>query len=102
MKLTIRRGGGIAGIVAQTELDAQVLPEPAAQAFAGEIARANLHDQIAEPPAKQWPDGQLYEISLKEAGPPVTCFYTDESLPENVRLLLAWVDGRPERIESIE
>ncbi len=102
MKLTIRRGGGIAGIVAQTELDAQVLPEPAAQAFAGEIARANLHDQVAEPPATQWPDGQLYEISLKEAGPPVTCFYTDESLPENVRLLLAWVDGRPERIESIE
>ncbi|MFC8302863.1 protealysin inhibitor emfourin [Specibacter sp. NPDC057265] len=103
MKLTIRRGGGLAGIVAQTELDAQKLPQPAAEAFAGEVARAELQLQPPPPPppASRWADAQLYEISLEEAGPPVCVHFTDETLPENVRQLMAWVDGRPERTESI-
>lgn len=104
MKLTIRRGGGLAGVVAQTELDAQTLPKPAAEAFAGEVARAKLDAQptSAPPPASRWPDAQLYEISLEQAGQPVSVYYTDETLPEPVRELVAWVDGRPERVESIE
>lgn len=102
MKLTIRRGGGFAGITTQTELDAQALPTPAAEAFAGEVARANLQVQPESPPARSWPDAQLYEISLEETEAPVSVHYTDENLPENVRQLVAWVDGRPERVESIE
>ncbi|MFQ4147723.1 protealysin inhibitor emfourin [Arthrobacter sp. LAPM80] len=102
MKLTIRRGGGIAGMVTQTELDAQTLPEPAARDFAGAVARAHLALQAAEPPARNWPDALLYDIALEETGAPVSVHYTDATLPEDVRLLVAWVDGRPERVESIE
>lgn len=102
MKLTIRRGGGLAGMVAQTELDDRSLPKTDAEAFAGEVARANLHEQPEPPAARPWPDAQLYEILLEAAGPPISLHYTDETLPESVRLLVAWVDGRPERVESIE
>lgn len=102
MKLTVRRGGGIAGIVARTELDANVLPPPDAAAFTAEVNRARLQE-LPDPPATSGrPDAQLYDISLEETGQPFSLHYTDESLPEDVRRLLAWVDGRPERIESIE
>ncbi|MHA7270927.1 protealysin inhibitor emfourin [Arthrobacter sp. HLT1-20] len=102
MKLTIRRGGGLAGMVTRTELDGQALPKTAAEDFAGVVARANLALQPATPPARNWPDALLYDISLEQTGPPVSVHYTDETLPETVRQLLAWVDGRPERVESIE
>ncbi len=101
MKLTIIRGGGIAGIVARTELDEQALPTLAAKDFAGEVDRANLI-KPPPPPGQPRPDTQLYEINLEWAGPSVTVRYTDDSLPEGVRLLVAWVDSRPERVESIE
>lgn len=101
MKLTIRRGGGLAGVVSQTELDAETLPHTAAEAFAGAVARANLAGQPVPAPARDWPDAQLYEISLEGNEAPVSVFYTDENLPETVRTLMAWVDGRPERVESI-
>lgn len=105
MKLTVLRGGGIAGIVARTELDAGALPPPDADAFAGAVARAGLPDlqepQEQAPPTAR-PDAQLYEICLEGAGQSAFLRCTEESLPENVRQLLAWVDSRPERVESIE
>lgn len=102
MKLTIIRAGGIAGIVARTELDQQALPTSAAKDFAGEVRRAKLVEQAPPPPDRPRPDTQLYEINLEWTGPAVTVRYTDDSLPEGVRLLVAWVDNRPERVESIE
>ncbi len=102
MKLTIRRGGGIAGMVARTELDAAALPEPAAEAFAAALHSPGMQKPPAPPPARPWPDAQLYELSLEGAESPLTVHFTDQNLPEDVRQLLAWVDGRPERVESIE
>lgn len=102
MKLIIIRAGGIAGIIARTELDAQSLPKSAAQAFAGEVARANLDAQPPPPPKSPRPDTQLCEINLEQAGPTITVRYPEDSMPEDVRLLVAWVDSRPERVESIE
>lgn len=102
MKLTIRRGGGIAGIVARTELDQNALPKPDAETFAGQVERARIRERNDAPATTPWPDSQLYEITLEESGPPVNVHFTDETLPEDVSRLLAWVDARPERIESIE
>ncbi|WP_449372050.1 protealysin inhibitor emfourin [Arthrobacter psychrolactophilus] len=102
MRVTILRGGGLPGIVARTELDAAALPKSAARAFASEVARANLGECPAPPTANPWPDAQLYELRVEESGPTINVRYTEQSLPERVRLLVAWVDGRPERVESIE
>ncbi len=102
MKVVIVRGGGVAGLTARTELDSGALPKSAAKTLAGELARANL-DDVPEPPGTvSWPDAQLYEISVEGRERSITVHFTDESMPENVRLLMAWVDSRPERIESIE
>ncbi|ALO67883.1 hypothetical protein AS189_17110 [Arthrobacter alpinus] len=101
MKLIIFRGGGFAGMVARTELDAKSLPRDDAKTFASEIARANLRDEPPPVPEKSWPDAQHYELCLEESGPTLNVRYSEESLPEDVRLLMAWVDGRPERVESI-
>lgn len=102
MKLIISRGAGFAGMVARTELDATSLPRDDAKTFATEIARANLHDVPPPPTEQPWPDAQLYEICLEGSGPTINVHYTEQSLPEDVRLLVAWVDGRPERVESLE
>ncbi len=102
MRLIILRGGGLAGIVARTELDAQALPKSEAKTFASEIARANLDEQLPPPPVSPAPDSQLYEINLERTRSSISVRYTEQSLPEEVRLLVAWVDSRPERVESIE
>lgn len=102
MKLIIIRAGGIAGITARTELDAQALPKSAVKTFVGEVERANLDEPPPPPPKNLRPDTQLYELNLEQAGPTLTVRYTDDSMPEHVRLLVAWVDSRPEKVESIE
>jgi hypothetical protein len=102
VKLTIRRGGGIAGIVARTELDTSDLPLPAAETFAAQMNQSGLRESGEPPAAVRRPDDQLYEISWEEPGRQGSRRYSEESLPEGVRQLIAWVDGRPERTESIE
>ena len=102
VKVTIVRGGGIAGIVARTELDAGRLPKAAAKTVADELARASLRYLPEPAAARKLPDAQLYEISVENAEESVRARFTDEALPENVRLLMAWVDSRPERVDSIE
>lgn len=102
MKLTIRRGGGIAGLVARTELDASDLPPPAAEMFAAHMDRSGLRTSGEPPAAVRRPDDQLYDLSWEEAGHTGSRRFSESNLPEGVRQLLAWVDGRPERIESIE
>lgn len=102
MKLTIRRGGGIAGILARTELDTSDLPLPDAETFAAQMDQSGIRESGEPPAAGRGPDAQLYEISWDEAARQYSRRYSEESLPEGVRQLIAWVDGRPERIESIE
>ncbi len=102
MKVTIVRGGGFSGLVSRTELDAQKLGSSAAQTLASEVARAKLDEQPAPAPARRWPDAQSYELCVEDAGSAVHVRYTDATMPEPVRLLLAWVDARPERTDTLE
>ncbi|GAA2196212.1 hypothetical protein GCM10009849_00450 [Sinomonas flava] len=118
VKLTIRRGGGISGIVTRTELDTAALPDPVAEDLVGEVQRAGLQDLPAPhhevrapegqrespaPTAARQPDSQLYEIFVEGLGAaPFSARYTDESLPEQVRHLMELIDARPERTDSVE
>jgi hypothetical protein len=102
VKLTIRRGGGIAGIVARTELDTSDLPPPAAEAFAAHMDQSGLREAGEPPAADRRADDQLYDLSWEESGQTGSRRFSESNLPEGVRQLLAWVDGRPERLESLE
>ena len=103
LKLTITRGGGLAGLTRQTELASDALPDDEA---------ANLHDQVAgaewlqEDAAREAPTGHpdemSYEVTVEEQGQTTTRRFTEQTLPESLRSLIAWVDSRPEHSQSIE
>jgi len=106
MKLEIVRAGGLAGVATRTELDADALDAEAAASFAGRVRESGLLARPPQPPergaAPRHPDELLYELTAQEQGHAHTQRYAEAELPEDVRELIAWVDGRPERSEAIE
>jgi len=102
MRLSVRRGGGFAGFVTRTDLDAEALPATDAVALAAEVDRAGLRTLSDAHGTRTWPDSLLYDISLTDQAQEFRFHCSEESLPEGVRGLIAWVDARPERVESIE
>jgi hypothetical protein len=103
VKVTIVRGGGVAGFVTRTELNTDALSRQDAEALAHEVAKAGIQD-LREPPAmgSRHPDSLLYEIVLEDDGDRRTLRFSEETLPEEVRSLVAWIDSRPERTDSVE
>jgi hypothetical protein len=109
MKLEIVRGGGLAGIATRTELDANVLDAEAAEGFTSRVREARVLSSSSEPRERasgrepeRHPDEMLYELTAQDGGRTQTLRYAESQLPEDVRQLIAWVDGRPERSEAIE
>jgi hypothetical protein len=100
VRLSIVRGGGIAGVARRTELSSDALPEDAARALE---ARASAVVPVAggTAPART-PDEMLYEVCVERAEGTTTARYTDTTLPEDVRALIAWADARPERTDALE
>jgi emfourin len=94
VKVSIVRGGGLAGVPLRTELDAEWLP-PDAQAE----LRAGAHavtDTAGAPPPRM-PDETTYAIDVEDDDGRVrTAGYSELTLPEDVRRLIAFVDERPE------
>jgi hypothetical protein len=94
VKLTITRGGGLGGIPATTVLDGARLSPGDARRLGEEV-----HAIVpADPPARRLPDETLYRLTVAD-GEPVEASYTDQTLPEDVRRLIAWVDEHPQREE---
>jgi hypothetical protein len=103
LKLTIVRGGGVAGLTRQTELASETLPPPEAAKLGELIESAELlgssGSQETPPPAHA--DETSYEVRVEQQGRTTTRRFTEQTLPEPVRLLIAWVDSRPQRRSSI-
>jgi hypothetical protein len=101
LKLTITRGGGLAGITRQTELASDALPDDDAATLHDQVAGAEwLHEEAREAPGVH-PDEMSYEVTVEHEGRTTTQRFTEQTLPESLRSLIAWVDGRPERSQSI-
>ena len=102
MKLTVVRGGGLAGLASQAELSADALPPAEAAKLselvdgAGLLAEAEPREA---PPAH--PDEMSYEVSVEQEGHARTLRFTEQTLPDSVRSLIEWVDSRPEHRKSI-
>ncbi|HEY1278747.1 MAG TPA: protealysin inhibitor emfourin [Acidimicrobiales bacterium] len=101
MKVTVVRGGGIAGMTTRTQLDSNALPAGEAQTLSSFVQGAALGEQAKTPPATT-PDDLLYEISVEDAGTQVTQRFSEGSLPEDIRQLVQWIDSRPERSFGVE
>ena len=97
MLVTIARAGGLAGLVRETTLDSASLP-PAAAARLRELFEALSRDPPT-PPAG--PDELRYELTVVDGDAIWTLRTTDAGLSEEERLLIAFVDDRDERIDSV-
>jgi len=102
LKLTILRGGGLAGITRQTELASEALPPNEATKLHELVEGAGLLGEAAPreaPPGH--PDEMSYEVIVEHEGQARTQRFTEQTLPDPVRRLIASIDSRPERSQSI-
>ena len=95
MLVTIVRAGGLAAFIRQTELDSAELSADAAATLRALVAAL---EQAALPPSPR-PDELLYELTVDGE---LIVRATEQSLSESARLLIGFVDGCPERVDSVE
>ena len=98
MKLSVVRGGGLAGIVTQTELVSDDLSPEDAKTLHEKVRDAGvfeLHEAPPSPPSH--PDELSYELTAEHEGRTHTVNLTESTMPEPVRSLIAWSDSVPER-----
>jgi hypothetical protein len=102
LKLTIVRGGGLAGISRQTELASEELPPDEATKLHELVDGAGLLEEDAPREAlPAHPDELSYEVIVEHEGEARTLRFTEQTLPDPVRRLIASIDSRPERRQSI-
>jgi hypothetical protein len=102
LKLTIVRGGGLAGLTRETELASDALPDDEAATLHELVAGAESGcEEVSRDAPSVLPDEMSYEVSVEDEGQTTTRRYTEQTLPESLRSLIAWVDSRPERRQSI-
>jgi hypothetical protein len=92
--VSIIRGGGMAGIATRTQLASDALPQDAGRRLC-ELASAVAP---ADDAGGRHPDETLYKVEVNG----MIAIYTETTLPEPVRALIAFVDERPERQDALE
>jgi hypothetical protein len=94
VKVSIIRGGGMAGIATRTQLASDELP-PAEGKRLEQLAAA-VTPASADSGASH-PDETLYKVEVNG----VTATHTETTLPEPVRALIDYVSERPERRDGL-
>jgi hypothetical protein len=103
MKLSVVRGGGLAGIVTQTELVSGDLSPEDAKTLHEKVRNAGVFELPEAPaPPPSHPDEPSYEVTVEHEGRTRTVNLTESTLPEPVRSLIAWTDSVPERKTRIK
>lgn len=102
MKLAIVRGGGIGGLSTRTEVSSERLSPADATTLADKVEQAGVMT-MPEPPlaGPLHPDELLYALEVEDRGRARTLRFSEGTLPEPVRGLVAWVDSRPERQDRV-
>ncbi len=101
MKVTIVRGGGIAGISTTTSLQSTALSPERARELEQKVRDAGLlgaggadaGSSPAPASAPPHPDDLLYSITVEADGGERTARFTDSALPPAVRSLVEWIDS---------
>ena len=101
MKVSVVRGGGVAGIATRTELSASALPDKDARTFRELVRDAALKEHHGSS-GRTGPDRTLYEVALDDGETVVRSRFSDDDIPDGVRRLVEWIDRRPERSRSRE
>ena len=101
MRLSVVRGGGIAGIARHTAVSTDALSAGDAQTLRAKVEEAGLFGLSDDLPDHAQPDDLLYELTVEDADRVHTVRLTESTLPEGVRTLIAWVDSVPGAEDTI-
>ncbi|HEX8068055.1 MAG TPA: protealysin inhibitor emfourin [Thermoleophilaceae bacterium] len=102
MKVSVVRGGGLAGLVTRTAVEADALDPEHAGELRSRVERAGVLDMPEEPPAgERGPDELAYSLTVEADGRERTVRMPEHALPDSVRELIDWIDAVPGREESI-
>jgi hypothetical protein len=97
MKISVVRGGGLAGMVKRTELASDALSAEDAETLHRKVEQAGLLESLEAPQAEPaHPDELTYEVTVEREGRQHTVRATESEMPEAVRALVNWTDSRPE------
>jgi hypothetical protein len=96
MKVSVVRGGGVAGLTSRVRLAAAALPGEDAKALEGRVRESRLLTMPEPPrPPTSHADQLLYAVSVDDGENERTLQFSDETMPEEVRSLIEWVDSHP-------
>ena len=101
MRVSVVRGGGVAGITTRTTVTGDDLPAHDVDTMSRLVQRAGVRRAAPAGPAEGRADQQLYEIEVVDDSAAVSVRFGEEDLPREVRELVAWIDGRPERTREL-
>ena len=94
MRVTVVRSGGFAGLARTTSVDGGALPQAERDELTGLVGGARFFTLPAALPAPA-PDRFRYRITVEEDGGRTHTVVVDEAaMPEGVRELVGWVEGR--------
>lgn len=100
MRVSVVRGGGLAGISTRTELARSSLPAVDAATLDGLVEGAGVREDSPAPASAQ-PDHLLYQVEVSDDRGEVRARFSDQDLPEGVRRLIEWIDSRSEKSHRI-
>jgi Emfourin len=103
MKVSIVRGGGLAGLVKTTAVDTDALSPEDAQLLREKVEAAGISDLPGElTSGGQQKDRFSYALTVEDAEGEHTVQASEEALPARIRSLVSWLDTVPQREERIE
>jgi hypothetical protein len=102
VKVTVVRGGGLAGLVTTTTADSDALAPDDAEALRAKVQGSGLLQLPARVsgPTRQ-PDAFDYAVTVEDGDHTQQVSLTEDALPPAVRSLISWVDTVPGRRDLI-
>ncbi|MGZ4269510.1 MAG: protealysin inhibitor emfourin [Solirubrobacteraceae bacterium] len=97
MRVSVVRGGGVAGMVRVSEIDADALSDADRRTLEDLLDRSGMAAAAGAPaPSPAHADEMAYEIRVHEGAEPVVARFRESTLPDGARALMAWIAQRPE------
>ncbi len=105
MKVSIIRGGGLAGLVTKTDVDADALAVEDANELRAKVEQAGVFDLPGRLGGGSHQPDQAdrfqYKVTVEDEGREHTVLASEEALPPEVRSLVSWVKTVPGRQEHV-
>jgi hypothetical protein len=103
MRVSVVRGGGFGGLIRTTTADTDRLSPRDRQELAVLVRQAGLSSApVAPSPEEAEPDRFTYAVTVEDEGHRRRAWFSERSLPGEVRKLISWVGEVSGHQESVE